>query len=208
VNPPPRRPRRRRSSAGPVVLAAAFLAGAVGAGGTAALWSSDGGTPLGAVVSGDLDVELLGPTRWHETSPDVPGTPREVDPAEFLVRPGDTLTVRQQFTTELTGDNMLGRLTVAWAQPPALPAGAAATYAVRDGADDVVVSDVPLGTSATLPDLDTDDDGRTDTFTLEVTLGFADTADRFGPDAAPQVADLGAVVLRLEQARTGEGFSS
>src|SRR5690606_11279167 len=155
-----------------------------------------------------LDVELLGPTRWHETSPDVPGTPREVDLDEFLVRPGDTLTARQQFTTEPAGDNKHGRLTVLCEQPPALPAGAAATYAVRDGADDVVVSDVPLGTSATLPDLGTDDDGRADTFTLEVTLGFADAADRFGPDAAPQVADLGSVVLTLEQARTGEGFSS
>ncbi len=177
-------------------------------GGTAALWSADGGTPLATIVAGDLDIELVGPTQWHETSPDVPGTPRRIDAAEFRARPGDTLAAQQRFTTELSGATMRGLLGVTWEQPPALPPGAVATYTVRDAADTAVVADVPLGTAATLPALDTDSGGRSDDFTLEVTIGLPDTVDRFGPDAAPQVADLGAVVLRLEQARTGQGFSS
>jgi len=207
MNPPPRR-RRRRRGAGPLVLAAAFLAGVAGAGGTAALWSADAATPLGTIVAGDLDLELLGPTVWQETSPDVAGAPRPIDPAEFLVRPGDTLAAHQRFTTDLTGDNMLGRLSVAWEQAPVLPAGATATYTVRDGAGDALVADVPLGTAATLPTLDADDDGRADDFTLEVTLGFPGAADRFGPGAPAQVTDLGAIVLDLDQVRTGEGFTS
>ncbi|HLT83411.1 MAG TPA: alternate-type signal peptide domain-containing protein [Phototrophicaceae bacterium] len=205
---PPRRGRRRRSP-GPLVAAAALLAGAVGAGGTVALWSSDGSSPMGVVTAGDLDIDLVGSPVWRETSADVTGTPRAIEPADFLARPGDTVTLAQDFRTELQGDNMLGRITVDWEQPPALAVGVSATYSVRDSADALVVEDVALGDAGTLAPLDTDDDGRSDTFTLEVTIAFdREMDDRFAADAAAQVADLGTVVIDLDQVRAGEGFTS
>lgn len=189
-----------------LVAAAGLLAGAVGAGGTAALWVSDGTSPLGQLVAGNLEVDLLGAATWQETSADVATAPRTIDPATFLARPGDTVTVEQRFTTELRGANMSGVLRVARDGGPQLPAGVFATYTVRDAADVAVVEDVPLGTPATLPALDTDDDGRSDTFVLEVAIDLTRaTADRVGPTAATQVADIGALVLTLDQVRNGEG---
>lgn len=202
--PTPGRQRRRRGSV-PLVAAAALLAGAGGAAGTAALWATDGSAPLGEIIAGDLDLDLLGPARWQETSADVAATPRQVSPTAFLARPGDTVAVQQQFTTELRGDNMLGLLTVDWDRAPVLPAGASATYTVRDDSGGAVVHDVPLGESATLDALDSDDDGRTDVFTLEVTIGLsAAMTDRVGPAATPQVTDIGPLVLTLDQVRPGE----
>lgn len=193
----------------PLVAAAALLAGAAGAGGTAALWRTDGSEPLPQLVAGDLAIDLVGPSAWLETSADVPTAPRPIDPATFLARPGDAVTLRQQFTTGLSGDNLSGLLAVGWDDAPSLPAGASATYAVRDADDVAIVAGVPVGTAAPLERLDTDDDGRSDVFTLEVTIELAaDMADRTGAGAAPQVADLGDVVLTLDQTRTGQGFTS
>src|SRR5690606_41765637 len=205
---PPRRARRRRS-AGPLVAAAALLAGAVGAGGTVALWTSGGSSPTGSITAGDLDIELVGDTAWRETSRDVPGTPRDIDPEEFLARPGDTVTLTQDFRTVLQGDNMLGHLTVDWERAPDLATGTAATWTVRDAAHTALVEDVPLGSSRTLPALDTDDDGRSDTFTLEVTVTFdREMPDRFAAGAPVQVADLGTIASVLDQVRGGEGGCS
>lgn len=201
-------PTRRRRA--PVALVAtALLAAAAGATGTAALWSSGEPTPLARLTAGDLDIELLGTPEWLETSADVASAPRPIDPTEFLARPGDSVTVRQDVTTELQGDNLVGLLSASWASDPALPEGTTATYTVRDADGFPVATDVPVGTRAFLGRLDADDDGRADVFTLEVTIAWAeDMPDRVGADAAPQVVDLGDIVLSLDQTRTGEGFTS
>ena len=199
--------RRRRVPV--AVVATAVLAAAAGATGTAALWSSGEPTPLARLTAGDLDIELLGTPEWRETSADVTTTPRTIDPTAFLARPGDSVTVRQDVTTELQGDNLVGLLSASWATNPALPEGTTATYTVRDAGGFPVAADVPVGTRAFLGRLDADDDGRADVFTLEVTIAWAeDMPDRVGADAAPQVVDLGDFVLSLDQTRTGEGFTS
>ena len=204
MNPPP----TIRRTALPVV-AVALLAGVVGAGGTVALWSTGEGASPAELTAGDLDIELLGTAEWLETSADVATAPRPIDPTDFLARPGDSVTLTQDFTTELQGDNLTGVLGVDWEETPSLPAGVSATYAVRDAGGAALATDVPVGTRAALDRLDADDDGRSDTFTIEVTIALApDMDDRVGADAAPQVAELGDIVLTLDQTRSGEGFTS
>ncbi|WP_152187677.1 hypothetical protein [Georgenia satyanarayanai] len=200
--PTPRRPRRRRGSL-PIVAGVALLAGAVGAGGTVALWHTAAELPLGTVTAGNLDIETVGGAVWQETSPDVPGSPRRIDPATFLARPGDSLLMSQRLTTALEGDNMLGRLSVGWEREPALPDGVTATYSVLDAAGDHLVIGAPLGEER----LVTLDGGGALTLEVAVALGEG-TSDRVGADAAPQLADLGTVVVDLDQVRTGEGFTS
>ncbi|MBD8061598.1 alternate-type signal peptide domain-containing protein [Oceanitalea stevensii] len=203
TRPTPRRARRRRGSL-PLVAGAALLAGATGAGGTVALWHAAADMPLGTITAGNLHIDTVGGTVWHETSVDVPGTPRRVDPDTFLARPGDSLLMSQQLSTELEGDNLRGRLTVGWEREPALPDGVTATYAVLDEAGDPLVSGVPLGEERLVT---LDDDGRVLTVEVALTLGRG-TGDRVGADAAAQLTDLGTVVVDLEQVRTGEGFTS
>ncbi|PYF99683.1 alternate signal-mediated exported protein, RER_14450 family [Georgenia satyanarayanai] len=203
TRPTPRRARGRRGSL-LLVAGAALLAGAAGAGGTVALWQAAADLPLGAITAGNLDIDTVGETVWHDTSPDVPGTPRRIDPASFLARPGDSLLASQRLTTELEGDNMRGRLTVGWEREPVLPEGVRATYSVRDAAGDPLVSDVPLGEDRLVA---LDDDGRVLTVEVAITLGEG-TKDRVGADAAAQLTDLGTVVVDLEQVRSGEGFAS
>ncbi len=202
-HPTPRRARRRGGSL-PIIAGAALLAGTIGAGGTVALWHTAADLPLGTITAGNLDIDTVGATVWHETSPDVPGTPRRVDPSTFLARPGDSLLVSQRLTTELEGDNVRGRLTVGWEREPALPEGVTATYSVLDAAGGQLVAGVPLGEERLVA---LDDDGRVLTVEVALTLGEA-ARDRVGSGAPSQLADLGTVVVDLEQVRTGEGFTS
>lgn len=203
TRPTARRARRRRGQL-PLVAGAALLAGAVGAGGTLALWHAATDLPLGTITAGNLAIDTVGDTVWLETSPDVPGAPRAIDPDTFLARPGDSLLMSQRLTTDLEGDNMRGRLTVGWERQPALPGGVTATYTVLDAAGDALVAGALLGEQRLVA---LDDDGRDLTVEVAITLGEG-TSDRVGADAAPQLTDLGSVVVDLEQVRTGEGFTS
>jgi len=73
-----------------------------------------------------------------------------------------------------------------------------------DAAGDALVAGAPLGEQRLVA---LDDDGRDLTVEVAITLGEG-TSDRVGADAAPQLTDLGSVVIDLEQVRTGEGFTS
>src|SRR5690606_3743224 len=107
------------------------------------------------------------------------------------------------------GDNMLGHLTVDWERAPDLATGTAATWTVRDAAHTALVEDVPLGSSRTLPALDTDDDGRSDTFTPEITATFDRyMPDRFAADAPGEVAARGTIAADLGQVRSGGGLAA
>lgn len=138
--------------------------------------------------------------------------------------PGESYVLTQWFTTALEGDNLAARLTVAWAEPAVLePAGlVTATYQVTaPGAASSAAR--PLGTTVTVPDApanltpaDVASWGPGAEWVLEVTVTFA------GPDvlvtpvpgdpphvtAPAPVTDLGQIVLRLDQVRDGEGFTS
>lgn len=192
----------------PLLAGAGLLTGLLLTGGTLALWNDDGASPLGQIVAGDLDIDLVGQTRWHETSPDVVDQPAQRDPEVFLVRPGDTFTVTQEFATALQGDNMAAMLSVSWADDgeAALHESVTATYVVLGDDGEIAAADV--GQAAQITRMATGNDGRSDTFTLQIKLAFADDgSDRFGPDADPVIADLGDIVIDLEQVRTGEGFN-
>lgn len=201
----------------PMLAGLAFLAALAGGGTTFSLWNTDGGSAVGQIVSGDLDLTLVGAADWDETSPDVVAPQQDIDPAAFLARPGDSFRITQDVESTLRGDNMLGRVRVSWQGDAALPAGVTATYTVLSGTTELelrdaggsVVTDPALGTLVVLPALDADDEGRTDTLTVRVDLAFTDeTAHRVGAGSAQVLADLGTIVIDLDQVRTGEGFTS
>ncbi|WP_147915467.1 hypothetical protein [Ruania zhangjianzhongii] len=192
----------------PLLAGAALLAGMVAGGGTFALWNTEATTPANIITNGNLDIEA-GDIRWDETSADVASPQTDLDPADFLVRQGDTIQVSYEFTTHLQGDNMLGQIEVDWADAPALPSGVSGSYQLNDSAG-AELATAPLGTVVRLDDaaqqLDADDAGRADTYTLTIDLDFADLDDRFGADSAAALADLGTFDVELHQVRTGEGF--
>lgn len=188
----------------PLLATAALATGAAVGGGTFAMWNAADPVAGAVITAGDLDV-TDGEAVWKETSSDVDAAPHVIDPATFLVRQGDTVTVDHDFSIALEGDNMRGAIRVAWSQQPELPPGVTATYEVRDS------DGIPLGTPGVLGDdavvgqfdaagaLDAD-------HTLHVALDFAGLPDRFGAGSAEQVVDLGEFSVALEQIRTGGGF--
>lgn len=194
----------------PLLAGTALLVGLTAAGSTFAIWTAGTGPDAVTISAGDLDIEPAGAAVWQETSADVSGTPRTIDPETFLVRQGDTVDVTYQVTSHLQGENMLGQLEVDWTDPADLPTGVAGTYTVFDaGGDALTPQDVPLGTATTFPDrqLRAGDAGRTDHFTLTISLDFTDLEDRGGAGSAPQLTDLGAFDVELHQVRTGVGSS-
>lgn len=200
----PPRPRGRWHL--PALAASGLLTGLLLAGGTLTLWTADTAGAVGAIVSGDLRIDLDGPPRWDETSTDVQAPQQDLDPAAYLARPGDTVQLTQAFDVALTGDNMQARTTVRWADVADLPAGISAEYVLLDAADQPLIPSTAVGTPAELPILVADNHGRTDQFTVQVEVSFAaEGEDRFGPQAPVVLADLGTIELLLEQIRTGDG---
>lgn len=200
----------------PALAGVALLAGLATGGGTFALWTAGSAVPNVVVSSGNLDIETAG-TTWTETSADVEAAPHTIDPNDFLVREGDTVEVRYEFTTHLQGDNMLGELSVDWDEgAPSLPTNVTGTYAVYrvQGGADAALTDVTnpptLGDTVTLDgnsqQIDAGDAGRTDTFAVVVELDFTGMPDRFDAGSTVQTADLGQLQVTLEQTRTGVGF--
>lgn len=192
----------------PLLAGTALLAGLTAAGGTFALWHADTGPDGVQITAGDLDISDGGGAVWQETSADVADAPHTIDPETFLVRQGDTVEVTYQLSTHLQGDNMLGQLEVGWSDPATLPTGVSGSYTVYDATGAALAPATALGTATELADqqLETDDAGRTDDFTLVVSLDFAGLDDRFGAGSTPQLADLGWFDVELHQVRTGVGF--
>lgn len=193
----------------PVLVGAGLLTGLLLTGGTFAFWNDDDEGALGQITAGNLDIQLVGETVWNETSGDVEVPQRDLDPMQFLVRPGDSVRITQNFTTTLQGENMLAVLGINWADDGAdLHDDVTATYVVLDN-DGGESGTALVGQPVELPAIAADNDGRTDQFTLQIDLTFADTegSDRFGSEDTPVVADLGTVVIGLEQVREGEGYT-
>jgi alternate signal-mediated exported protein len=193
-----------------IAIAGAALVVAVGAGAaTYSLWNADGDATAGVITSGNLDIALTPDGfAWRETSPDVVGKQSGTTGesfAQFVAMSGDSFTVRQGFTTTLEGDNMLGLLSVGWGSQPQLPGGVSATYRVLDSDDDEVAS-ATLGQPVEVRDLPV----GSDSWTVEVDLDFAasepDRYTTFSGTDPFEITDLGAIVVDLEQVRTGTGF--
>lgn len=185
----------------PVLAAAVLIAGTAAGGGTAALWKTAGNAAPATIIAGDLDVSA-GETTWTETSSDVENTGRTIDPDTFLVRQGDTVAMTQDFTTRLAGDNMTARIAVDWADPADLPEGVTGDFTVLDSAGTRLGDPVPIGEDLVIDDrLITGDAGRTDDFSVAVSLDFANMSDRFGSESPVQVADIGRFTFTLDQVR-------
>lgn len=171
---------------------------------TYSLWNDPATSAVGAIESGNLDLETTGATTWTETSTDVDAAPHPIDPAIFLATPGDTFKITQEFTTTLEGENMLGKISTSWSSPQDqdLPAGVSATYKLTSPGKPSTAP-VALGTSTSVTNLPV---GNA-VWTVEVSLTFAATkADRFTDPV--ELAKLGTIVVDLDQVRTGTGFTS
>lgn len=193
----------------PILAGSALLAALLAAGGTFALWNNSGDVGDVTLTAGNLDISDIRGPEWEQTSDDV-DNPGPINPHDFKVRQGDTFTVTYDFTTELQGDNMLGELSVDWSDPQNIPDGIDATYMLYDDGDrELLDGPADVGTSAALSDehLQAGNAGRSDEFSLVVSLDFDGLADRFGPDSDAQIADLGTFDVDLHQIREGEGFN-
>lgn len=207
---PLRTPARRRPWVRPVVAGAALLVGVgLGGGGTFALWGDAPGVIAGDTIrTGNLEVALTGTPQWRQTSADVTGTPAVIDPATFLVRPGDTFSITQSATAVLLGDNLNATFAVTF-PGAALATGATATYTVLEGSTELGTAVV--GQPVTLPPLVGSNAGVTHNLTVRVDLVFpAGGANQFrAPGTANDVpaANLGSFTVTLTQVRSGGGFS-
>ncbi|MBD7918326.1 hypothetical protein H9657_08565 [Cellulomonas sp. Sa3CUA2] len=209
--------RRRRALS--LVATALVVAGAT-AGITYAMWGKDASLAMPVVRAGNLDLALVGTPQWSETTPGIThAVPTQSDyvTANHLATPGDTFTVRQEFRTTLTGDNLAARVNVRWDTPPSLtPAGrVTATYVVTTPGG---TSSTPaaVGSPVTVPSGGANITpaqvaawGSTP-WSVTVTLAYTGTSSFV---VAPTAVDsqpatsLGTVVIELAQVRTGAGFS-
>lgn len=189
----------------PLLAAAALAAGAAVGGGTFALWSPADTADGGTITAGDLDVEAES-TVWRETSEDVAAAPRVIDPDEFLVRPGDTVTAEFPVTVTLEGENMRAEIGAEWAGPPEVPAGVTGTYQLRDDDGDMVGEALDLEQDGTLLDAAEPSAGLETSYTLHVALDFSGLDDRFGEGSPTQTVDLDELQVTVDQIRSGGDF--
>ncbi|WP_345751535.1 hypothetical protein [Microbacterium rhizophilus] len=190
----------------------AILAGAV----TYALWSAAAPFATGSITAGDLDL-TVGEATWRQTTPGV-ASPASgglgETPADFLSMPGDEVEIRIPVTTELTGDNLVGALTVGFADAGVVTDGVTATFHVEDGHGAQVAplsGDVPLGGAASPDRLVGSDAGVTSEWVLVVSVEVGGDYVWMAPDAEqPDEAGqwtVGDLSVRLEQVRAGDGLA-
>lgn len=200
------------------LVVTALVVAAATAGITYALWGRGVSVAMPVITAGNLDLQLVGTPQWTETSPGVThAVPVKSDytTANHLATPGDTFTVRQQFRTVLSGDNMAARVNVRWAQPVSLtPTGAVTATYVVTRPDGVSSPSRPVGQAVSVPGSPANLTpaqvaawGGTP-WSVTITLAYSGTASNVvAPTAVVQPAtSLGAIVLELEQVREGDGF--
>ena len=202
------RPRqgRPKSSTWMLLVIVALLAALAAAAGTMALWGQKPQWPEAQfVTTGNLEITSTADPIWRETSPDVTTAPREIDPDEFLIRAGDSVTVDYPFETTLVGDNMQGRLHVDWATDTRIPDTVFGHYSIHDEHGNEVTSAPALLGTDTIVDLaPPQEGGETASYTVRVHLDFAGLDDRFGADSVDQLDDLGDFAVELHQVRPGD----
>lgn len=194
----------------PVVIGSALLVGVgLGTGGTFALWNDGTSSAQGSIIrTGDLELALVGTPQWQETSTDVAGTPRSIDPATFLVRPGDTVRVTQQATAKVQGDNLNATFQVNLSGA-SLPTGVTATATILDGA--TVLGSGPAGSPVTISQpVVGNDAGVTRNVTVRIDVAVAASVPDLvrAPGTANDVPafSLGTLGISLTQVRAGGGF--
>lgn len=198
--------RKPRSTAWPLWITLAVLATLGAAAGTLALWNQNASWPQAQfVTSGDLRVTATDDPIWKETSPDVTTEPRVIDPNEFLIRSGDSVSVEFPFEVALTGDNMRAKLLVDWDTDTRVPDSVFGRYGVYDAeGNELTEPGAVLGSETELELTQTQLDGDTAAYRVHVELDFAGLDDRFGADSVDQLSDLGDLTVELHQVRPGD----
>lgn len=184
------------------VALAALLAVGLGSlsGVTFARWDDAGAKDAGIVGSGNLDIALVGPPVWRDTSAGVAGAPLIIDPLTRLATPGDTYTQRQNFQVTLDAENIRGRLNIVWPTAPSLPAGVTGTWTVYNAS--TVLATGNLGAPGVLDNMP----AQNTTLTWQVNLNYATSkADLLMP--ATQTTSVGVARFELRQIRTGTGYN-
>jgi alternate signal-mediated exported protein len=195
---------------------AALAAGAA----TYALWSSEDTFAGGLLTAGDLDM-TTGQATWEQVTPGVADPQSgilDATPPDFISMPGDVLQIVQPVTTSLEGSNLNAGFSVDLADRvagvPDVDAGRIAlSFHVADAAGNQVAPEhgsAELGSVVAVPGLSAGAAGRDDDWTVVVRIDVLDDY-RWEPTtaaAAPIQWAASSVVVRLEQIRQGDGFTS
>jgi alternate signal-mediated exported protein len=114
-----------------MIAGAAGVVLLLGGGGTFALWNDSADIPGGTISSGELSIDATTAGVWHDVSFDTLPAVVIIDPATFLMVPGDTVEYAQDVTLNATGNNLLANFGYT-STPSAVPAGFTVTVEVLD----------------------------------------------------------------------------
>ncbi|MEV7974141.1 hypothetical protein [Cellulomonas sp. NPDC089187] len=200
-------------------LAATLIIAALLLGGTLALWASDAGFRGGQVTAGDLVLDS-GTTTWRQVTPGVDsprtGVVSSTAPDDMFTMPGDVIEFVQPVSTTLYGDNIVGGMSVRFADPDNLAADVEAGrvevgFVVLDAEGTQVAprtGEAPLGSTVVVPGLTGSSPGTTEDWTVVIRVDvLGDYAWAQGePVTAAGLWNTGEVLVELQQVREGDGF--
>ncbi|KIC68700.1 hypothetical protein [Pseudarthrobacter phenanthrenivorans] len=93
------------------VVAAAAVTMAVDPASTLSAWDSKQQGPQGAIVAGDMSIDVGVDHGWYDASGIASNQPAmPINPASYALTPGDRLEKAQEITIKLTGDNISAQL--------------------------------------------------------------------------------------------------
>jgi hypothetical protein len=175
------------------------------------LWSKEAQSSGAVITAGDLEL-ILGPVEWRQTSAGPPAAERQRGDsadslAAFVAAAGDSLEIRQDILTSLSGDNLHAELSLAW--QGAAPDGWSGDFRLL--ADDGrLIGRADIGQSLAIPAWAVAaraDDSPLTAWSVLIELTLEErplyTAD---PQAAPPAWD--GLVLSLDQVRGQDGAAA
>lgn len=128
-----RRDLRRGSRTKAIIAIAAGAVLLLGGGTTLAYWSTQATVDGGTISSGDLNLTLVDSPSWSLT-PEGGDSAPVTDIAAIDIVPGDTVTLTQDVTLTLVGDNLIADLTVGGVTVPTGIVPTAVTLTDESGA--------------------------------------------------------------------------
>ena len=119
----------------------------LGGAGTFALWNDSANINGGTISSGELSFDSTTPGVWEDVSYDTL-PPVVIDPATFLMVPGDTVEYAQDVTLNATGDNLLANFGYT-STGSTIPTGFTVAVTVEDSLGVPVTGPIPVVDGAT-----------------------------------------------------------
>jgi alternate signal-mediated exported protein len=212
--------RRRLVPAATATVVAGVVTALVVGTATYALWSGEDTFAGGLITAGDLEM-TTGTATWSQITPGVENPASgtlTTTPADFYSMPGDVIEIVQPVTTMLRGDNFNGGFTVDFANPDVVNEdvenGVIATSFHVEDADGVQVApaagEAEFGSVVVVPGLSGDDDAETDDWSVVVRIDVLGEYNwtTEAPINSPGAWAAGNIVVRLDQVRTGAGYST